>query len=169
MKLVEFLIETLHAHAQTLQRLAALVGEERLINLLENETRRDPASPPIVLNSQWFVEPASTNDLDASVAYRHLEGAVHELKLPATLEFHLWAYPYYRLMIESPIHLHSRIVDKDEKSLIDEAIRHAQIWFASLLIPAALQPQAQRAAEIPWIRFRATLLKKMGRRLFVSL
>jgi hypothetical protein len=47
---------------------------------------------------------------------------------------------------------------------VDEAVAQAQAWMRSLGLPAAIAPQAERAAEIPWLRFRSEILPRLGRR-----
>lgn len=169
MRLVDFLIHLLDAHAQTLQRLAALFGEEVLLEMLETagespstEGEETPALPR--LESPWLDPPS----FDASYSpYAELEAAVHDMKLPAVFEFHLWAYPPYRAYIESPLDLNSKIRGPGGDVgtvLVDEAVAQAEAWIKKLPIPPEHGLQAERAAHIPWLRFRAEVLKRIGRR-----
>lgn len=206
MRLVEFLVHLLEAHAQTLQRLAALFGEERLLEMLEtagekaDEARWSgsdaPPPPPPLENPNddrhpfdstilalkrprvspienekigtwpvdWFeVSPSRVS----GSTYAELEGAVQEMNLPEFLEFYLWAYPHYRAFIESPLDLDSRIRGAGSDAglaLVEEAMAQAEQWIRSLPIPPAISQQAERAAQIPWLRFRANVLKRIGKR-----
>ena len=163
MKLVDFLIQLLEAHAQTLQRLAALFGEPGLLQLLE-EAGELPDLPPIETLKPEYFQPPHPGEYPA---YAQLEGAVREVKLPAVLEFHLWAYPHYRAFIESSIDLNSRIQGAGGdagQALVDEAVARAQNWVQRLPMPPGLGLQAERAAHIPWLKFRSNVLKRIGRR-----
>jgi hypothetical protein len=168
MRFVEFLIAILEAHAQTLHRLAALLGEEILVELLEtagdDETIPKLPSPPLALSPDWFDTPAPFSEASA---YGELEGAVSEMKLPSMLEFHLWAYPHYRSWIESPVTLNSRIKGTGSDagiSLVDDAVARAEEWVKRLPLPPQIGHQAERAAQIPWLRFRTVVLKRIGKR-----
>jgi hypothetical protein len=167
MRLVDFLIELLEAQAQTLQRLAALFGEERLLDLLEQagELPTDPVEllhgPAELLNSGQVEAPSRQS---AGSTYAELEGAVRELGLPEVLEFHLWAYPHYRAFIESSLDLASRIAGDAPLALIDEAVAQSEAWVKRLPIPPAIWPQAKAAGQHPWLRFRTNVLKRSGRR-----
>jgi hypothetical protein len=164
MRLVDFLIELLHAQAKTLQRLAFLFGEDWLLEMLEEAGENMiEEGHPLKIEFDWFEK---SDISDPSSAYLQLEGAVAEHSLSAALQFHLWAYPYYRLLIESSFHLKSKIrILHDAKSfeLVDEAIKQSKKWISGLPIPADLVPQAEKIAEIPWVRFRANILKKIGK------
>ncbi|MCM2277554.1 MAG: hypothetical protein NDJ89_05710 [Oligoflexia bacterium] len=166
MRIVEFLCQLLEAHAETLRRLAALLGEERLLEVLEEAGEREaerPASAPIELHAEKLLAPQSSG----GSAYQELEGAVREFGLPAVLEFHLWAYPHYRAFIESPIDLDSRIPGPGGDTgtvLVEEAVAQAAAWVRKLPLPSQLGLQAERAAHVPWLRFRTQTLRRIGRR-----
>lgn len=175
MRLVEFLIALLEAHAETLKRLAALFGEENLIQLLEMAGDEDapksskaPANeaPPIrLIHPSYFDAPSPFSATDST--YAELEGAVHEMGLPAFLEFHLWAYPHYRAFIESPIDLNSRIPGPGGEAgvaLVDEAVTQAEAWVKGLPMSELVRDQASRAAHVPWLKFRTQVLKRIGKR-----
>ena len=167
MQLVEFLIYLLEAQAQTLHRLAALFTEEILLHMLEESGDRIAEQTPTPRFgkewSEWF-EPQSPG---YSSPYTQLEGAVQDFQLPAVLEFHLWAYPHYRAFIESEIDLDSRIPGPGGDigiSLVDEAVEQAEAWVKALPIAPEFAVQAQRAAHVPWLRFRTQVLKRIGKR-----
>ena len=168
MRLVDILISLLEAHAQTLQSLATLVGEERLLRLLEEagELDQDYLTSPLP-KPEWFDPPMSSSDAGS---YTELEGAVREFGLPEVLEFNLWAYPPYRSFVESDFPLESRVRmnsnkgEKREIEWIEEIVNSAQTWIRRLPLPSEISTQAERAAEIPWLRFRATVLKRIGKR-----
>lgn len=171
MRLVDFLISVLQAHGQTLGRLAAFFGEERFFEMLEEagEDMERSLPPSKFVNTTgaeviWLDSPGPGSN---SNAYAELEGAVRDMNLPAMLEFHLWAYPHYRAFIESSLDLNSRIRGPGYESgaaLVDEACMQAEAWIKRIPIPAALAPQAERAAQIPWLRFRSEVLKRIGKR-----
>lgn len=170
MRFVDFLIALLEAHAQTLQRLAALFGEERLLEMLESagedETGKGATQrpePAALTHPEWI---QSVEDGSGS-AYAELEGAIHEMNLPAVLEFHLWAYPLYRAYIESSFDLGSKIQGAGSSagtSMVNEAVAYAEEWIKCLPMPPGISQQAERAAQIPWLRFRAEVLKRIGKR-----
>lgn len=165
MKLIDFLISVLQAHGQTLQRLAALFGEEEILEILElagdsSDDKNQNTTNEFQLLSEWL-EPPST--ITHRSAYAEIEGAVREMKLPAVLEFHLWTYPFYRVLIESPFDLRSKIQVKDDQ-LVRAALEGARTWAKQLPIHPAHSRQAELAAHAPWIRFRTKTLKKLGQR-----
>lgn len=164
MKLVEFLICLLDAQAQTLQRLAALFGEDAFIEILESQEA--PSLPPSLhsLNPAWFEASGPTG---YSSSYAELEGAVRDFRLSEVLEFHLWAYPHYRAFIESSIDLTSKIIGPGTDTgvvLVDEAVAQAQDWVRKLPIHPSMSRQAELAAHVPWLKFRAQILKRIGKR-----
>lgn len=176
MRLVEFLIALLEAHAETLKRLAALFGEENLMHLLEmagddeeplprGSTKGKPAPPIKLVNPSFFDAPSPFSATDST--YAEIEGAVHEMNLPAFLEFHLWAYPHYRAFIESPVDLNSRIPGPGGEAgvaLVDEAVTQAEAWVKGLPMSDLVRDQASRAAHVPWLKFRTQILKRIGKR-----
>lgn len=175
MRLVDFLIAILNAHAQALTRLAAFFGEETFIEMLEDSGETiDQALPPSKFAKNTHADGViwldSPNPSSNANAYRELEGAVREFGLPEVLNFHLWAYPHYRAFIESAFDLNSRIkTDANSDSaiqLVEEAVQQAQAWVRALPIPPAAAPAAERAAQMPWIRFRTETLKYLGKRPF---
>lgn len=168
MRIVEFLIAILEGHAETLKRLAALLGEENLITLLEMAGDEDEAPKPAenatVIPLHDFESPRAGSP---SAPYAELEGAVHEMNLPAVLEFHLWAYPHYRAFIESPLDLNSRIPGPGTEVgsiLVEEAVAQAEAWAKKLPVSEAVTQQVLRTAHVPWLRFRTNVLKRIGKR-----
>ena len=175
MRLVDFLVLLLQAHAETLKRLAAFFGEESLVALLEDagesfdDRRLAGMAPPsfaktAVASVTWIDTPTPHSNANA---YAELEGTVHELGLPEVLEFHLWAYPHYRAFIESSVDLNARLSPGNSDAgmaLIEEATAAAEAWVKTLAIPPAVAAAAYKAAHVPWLRFRTEALKKIGRR-----
>jgi hypothetical protein len=166
-RLVDFLVLLLEGHAETLKRLAAFFGEDRFLEMLESSDADEPELPK--LDDKLVPFEAIGNRLPAGARspYVELEGAVREFGLPAVLEFHLWAYPYYRAFIESDLDLGSFLQEGNPEAgvaLADEAIRQAKEWVRKLPIPPAVSLQAEAAAAVPWIRFRTSALRKMGLR-----
>ena len=171
MTLSAFLSQILETHAITLQHLAAFFGEEALFELLEQSAEahsEDPdLNPEFHLDLNWFYLPKPS----LSQGYAEIEGSVLELKLPEVLEFHLWAYPFYRKFVESSLNLKSNITRDSGaiEALVEEAVYEAQVWIKRLPLPSQLSQHAQRIAHTPWIRFRSDILKKSGKRPFQSL
>lgn len=165
MRLVEFLIQLLEAHANTLHRLAALFGEEALLQMLEDSGERiGEETAPARFEESWFEAPRPQG---FSSPYAELESAVHDCKLPAVLEFHLWAYPHYRAFIECGLELDARIPGPGGDAgiqLVDEAVEQAEAWIRRLPIAPEFSQQASRAAHVPWLRFRTQVLKRIGKR-----
>ncbi len=167
MRLVDFLIHLLEAHAGTLNRLAALLGEDSLTELLEmsGESRvRDDRKLLLHQEPQYFNK---TLPQKSASVYAELESAVRSFNLAPTLEFHLWTYPYYRAYIESSLDLNAALSSHGEAGigrLADEAFLDARAWARTLPLSPDLAKQADHAAEVPWIKFRAALLKKTGQR-----
>lgn len=164
MRWVEFLIHFLTAQGQTLQRLAALFGEEDLLEMLEEVGESYEVKPLILdLNPERF---QSAGDASGSGnPYQQLEWAVTELKLSPTLEFHLWAYPFYRYMIESGVELDARVgpfPDDFTHVLVNEAVKQAKDWVQRLPIAPEHSLQAEKAALVSWLRFRSEVLKRFG-------
>jgi hypothetical protein len=151
-----------------LQRLAAIFGEDILVEMLETVGEKyEEKRIQVTLNihAEWFEE--SRRGDDPGAAYAELEMAVQEMKLPKMLEFYLWAYPPYRAFIESSLDLNSRIPGPGGNvgtAIVEEAVAQAQNWIKALPIPPAIGQQAERAAQIPWLRFRTEALKRIGRR-----
>ncbi|MBC7386818.1 MAG: hypothetical protein H7301_11745 [Cryobacterium sp.] len=165
MKLVEFLILVLAAHAETLKRLAAFFGEEAFVEILEESD--DENAPPRKSNHprgtlpRWMEDPGSEPN-----AYALLEGTVRDFDLPAVLQFHLWAYPPYRAFIESSVNLNAKLTPGDDagKALVENACADAEEWVKSLPMPSVVTVAAYKAAAVPWLRFRTETLKRLGRR-----
>jgi hypothetical protein len=164
-RLVEFLIYVLEAHAETLKRLAALLGEENLVQLLEmagDDETPSQAGPPTahaeIVRLHDFEAPAPGSP---SSPYAELEGSVQDMNLPAVLQFHLWAYPHYRAFIESPVDLNARIPGPGPGQnnevglvLVDEAVAQAEVWVKKLPVTELVSQQVLRTAHVPWLRFR---------------
>ncbi len=170
MKLVDFLILLLETQAQTLQRLAAFFGEEELLHMLESAGEKEEKGESSISIEMSWIEPSRATE--SSSAYTQLESSVRDINLPAVLEFHLWAYPFYRSIIESSLDLRStlrRSEDHAVERLLNECILQAKLWIKNLPIHPDQSAQAERIAMIPWLRFRTEVLKKIGKRPIASL
>lgn len=166
MRLVEFLISLMTAHAQTLQRLAALFGEEEMLEMLETAGESEEIIETFEPKALSLLREAPLGTGPSS-PYAELEGAIHDLGLSEVQEFHLWAYPLYRAYIESELDLNTQIKGASPDcgpTMVDEAIAQAEAWVRKLPIPPSLAQQAERAAQVPWLRFRTDVLKRIGRR-----
>lgn len=169
MRLVDLLILLLSAHADTLRRLSAFFGEETFVEMLEEsgETIEDALPPTEYAGTVGASIIWIDSQVSNSNAYAELEGTVSEFQISAVLHFHVWAYPHYRKFIESAIDLNARLPvggGDAGPALIEEACLQAEAWVAALPMSGAVKPAAQKAAQIPWLRFRSEALKKMGRR-----
>lgn len=181
-RLLDFLVAVLAAHAHTLNRLAALFSEEMLVEVLERagEAADDRAmaardagtaetpDPTARLNLRWN---PSTSQLAAS-AYQELETAISDFRVSKILEFHLWAYPYYRQWIQSPTDLAETLDLESDPSAInrlaEDAMLDAQAWVRALPISPDFGRRAELASQAAWVRFRTDLLRKAGLRPIAS-
>jgi len=178
MRLVEFLKYLLAAHGEALRRLAALLGEDALIAVLE-ELPEDPRAiaplsrrlasaflPPMIPFKPK--EPGMERTLvPLANPYQELEGAVREMKLPAVLEFYIWAFPLYRSYIESGLDLNSRLpspVSESVMEVVEDAIQESRNWVRRMPIPPHLGLRVDQAAKTPWLKFRSDVLKNLGSR-----
>ena len=176
-KLSDFLAELLQAHGQVLLRLAALLGENELLELLEQAEELHPSDEiSTERERKWESEirarlVSSPGD-SAHEGLAIIQSTIHDMNLPSVLEFYVWAYPHYRAFVESGIDLSYRIPritatgapSESGVSLVEEAVFQAKEWFMKLPIHPAQAPAAERAAEIPWLRFRTEVLKRVGKR-----
>ena len=160
LRLIEFLICLLEAHAQTLQRLAALFGEDVLFELLEN-AGDEMQQPDLEIHSKWLQAPGSAA---TGNPYGELESAVQDTQLAKILEFHLWAYPLYRAFVESSLDFNSRLREGVGTAMVEDAVKYAESWVKNLNLPSDFSQRAQAAAQVPWLRFRAEMLRKIGQR-----
>lgn len=170
MRLVDFLIALLQTHAHALQRLAALFGEDVLIEILENQPEppefpdpRKSARPSYSMSD--FKNPPLRGVGGFGGSYSELETTVQNLRLPTMLEFHLWAYPPYRAFIESGLSLDATVAKTETtENLVKEVIEQATQWVRQLPLPPEFSLQAERATEVAWIRFRTEMLQGIGKR-----
>jgi hypothetical protein len=183
--LAEFLSEILKSHGQTLLRLAALLGEETLLELLEQAEELDPIVPTdpvqrsiqreheVVWQEKTRAKLVFSAEKPPQEGFAQIHSSVQDMNLPSVLEFYVWAYPYYRAFIESELDLKLRIPPHQPSSsgatdsalsLVEEAVHHAKDWFRRLPIPPGVAGAAERAAELPWFRFRTEILKRLGHR-----
>jgi hypothetical protein len=169
-KLVDFLVSLLEAHAQALTRLAALMTEESLLEVLERagESEEELESPVLKSLPHWA---RGGHPTGVAAAYAQLETAVRGFGLPQFLLFHLWTYPHYRALIENATDLNAIIPEGDDStpsdmasSLVDESVEQAKLWVRSLGLAPDLGARAEKAAEVPWLKFRAAMLAKLGKR-----
>ena len=168
-RLVDFLIAVLRTHGETLNRLAALFGEEIVLDMLENAPEGGPSEEQ---QRSWeklltLFAPLPTNGpvWDADAAYRRLESEVHSQKMAEFLEFHVWAYPFYRVFAESALDLRAPVLHSEAAAQLTEAaVLAAKEWRAKLPIADEYRTRAESAASLPWIRFRTELMDRFGTR-----
>ncbi len=166
MRIADFLIYLLEAHAQTLHRLAALFGDDLLLHMLEQvgEKMENEPAPEYRFQVDWFQKVSVPG---YSSPYLEIESAVRDFKLPSVLEFHLWTYPLYRAYVESSLSLDDLIPGPgaDVGSwMVDESVQDAQHWMKRLPITSEFSKQAESAAHAPWLKFRTQVLKRIGKR-----
>lgn len=179
MRLSEFLAEILTTHGQVLLRLAAMLGEEELLELIEKAEELHPTPAPHEGEEpgsqweKWLRERLTHSPGDTpSHAMAEIQGAVSDLNLPEVLEFYVWAYPPYRAYVETGIDLSLRIPrqgatgapSESGLQLTEDAVERAKHWFRRLPIASTMAPAAERVVEVPWLRFRSEVLKRVGRR-----
>lgn len=166
MRLVDFLILMLKAHAETLKGLSDLLGEDVVFAILERTSEEDDTIPPLPQKHTLRVRTEATAVRSGS-AYMELQDAVHHFHLPGTLEFHIWAYPHYRTFIESPFDLDSvlePVGQSGEFPLAEEAITQAKKWISKIPGPAAFQTRIQQVSDQAWLRFRTQVFQKAGKK-----
>jgi hypothetical protein len=175
MTVAELLTQLLITHAHVLQRLAAYFGEEELFELLEKASEireeqqgKNPKSP-FKFQKDWFI-PAPLKIARTS-PYAELDGTVREMNLPAVLEFHLWAYPFYREWIESSVDLRATInpTSQGGSLTVQEALAQAKSWLSSLPVHPIHAERVITLGMTPWIRFQSEIMKKLGARPLNSL
>jgi hypothetical protein len=176
MRLVEFLSLLLITHGESLKRLAALLGEDELVAILESQPEDTLSGEPVLSHEVlgWFQPPDQTpwsqterrNPAQRS-PYQELEWSVKDQNIPMVLQFYIWAYPPYRKWIERNIDLNVRFpnpVTPAVMKVIDEVIEDARIWVKKLPIAPDMAVRAATTAKNPWLKFRADVLKAMGHR-----
>ena len=169
MTLVEFVIHLLTAHSHVLQRLAAFFGEEKLLELLEelsnpsDGSHPTPIPPPFHYEKNWFSR--APLQLAKTSPYTELEGSVRELNLSSVLEFHLWAYPFYRQWIESALDLKMTIhPTPGGEVIVQETLAQARWWINQLPVHPSLAEQVRVLGMAPWLRFQSDVTKQLGKR-----
>lgn len=171
MSLSSLLILLLEAHGEGLKRLAAFFGEEAFMEIVETAeddatSAAEPASHArlsAIARQSERVERIQT--LETDQGYREIQASVRELGLPEFLEFYLWAFPPYRALVENAVELGAHLPSENKelsRELVEGVIQGANFWLRSLPIPAASAAAAERAYQVPWLRFRGAALKGMG-------
>lgn len=166
MKLADLLAQILESHGEGLKRLAAYFGEEAFMELIESGTPEEPAHQAkltAIAKKTQGVERIQTLEMDQG--YREIQSRVRDLGLPEFLEFYLWAFPPYRALIENSVELGASLPRENQalsRELVDGVIHGAEFWIRSLPIPTASFAAAERAYQVPWIRFRDVALRKLG-------
>jgi hypothetical protein len=153
----------LKAQGESLARLAAFFGEEKLLEMLEDrdEERDGEIFSKTILNKiHKSAEHFEATAQEASL-YGALQGAVSEAHLSEPLEFHLWAFAPYRRLVEGSVPLSMPIQDA-LPDLVEESLRYSTHWLNSLAISSIVFPQAKAGFEPVWVRFRAQMLKSSG-------
>jgi len=180
MRFVEFLIRMLSAHAETLQALSMLLGEDVLVGLLENfpdsddikDIFKEPSPEQIAVFENLANPPPPPHKPERRLAsprspYQELDWSVQELHLPALLSFYIWTYPPYRRWVESKIDLGACVTSKDSPELlgiIEQAAEDARHWTRQMPIPPQMAARVDAVVKKAWLKFRADMLKTVGQR-----
>ena len=168
-RLVDFLTAVLRTHAESLNRLAALFGEDIVLDMLENTPELDPSPEQVTawegLFSRFAPLPTSGPLGDPDAAYRRLESEVHSQKMAEFLEFHVWTFPFYRVFAESALDLRAPVLHAEAAAeLTEAAVLAARAWRERLPIAEEFRARADSAMSLPWIRFRTELMDRFGTR-----
>lgn len=170
MRLYEFLAFTLEAHGQTLRVLADFLGEDTLLEILEQagDLASDPDGvvKPVLGEGEMPFFPEKKEGyrpiLGGFSPYGFIEGTVREQALPEVLEFHLWSYPGYRKFVESKLALETVFDGAHAEEVIRRA-REAELeWFRSLPIQTPVSVALEKTLAQPWLRFRTQVLQRCG-------
>jgi hypothetical protein len=156
----------LQTQAETLMRLGALFGEDTLLDMLENsdEPREDSPERAKPLLSQWTEPSAIRGVPDSGAAYARISNAVSGRGIPEFFEFHVFAWPYYRVWVEGEIDF-NRVIRVDAAPVIAEAALAASRAFVDRLpMPDEYRPRARAAAEVPWVKFAGDVKARAGAR-----
>ena len=177
MRFVEFLIRLLTAHADTLQALSQILDEDQFIALLENYPEntdgifKAPSPEQIAVFEEVHFPPTPLKPerrvFNPRSPYQELDWAVQELHLPSLLGFYIWTYPPYRKWIESKVDLNARIASANSPELlgiIEQAADDAKHWVRQLTIPPQMTARVDAAVNKSWLKFRAEVLKSLGKR-----
>lgn len=170
----------LRTQAELLKSLEASYGEDGAIELLESAepTEALQALEEEVLRAEWFEPLSAASEEEATAqgasAYAELEQFARDLGLQERLEFHLWAFPGYRLLVESALPLTSTLRARDAK--LDppaEVMRLLQRFFEEWLRSLPMAPDQhlswQKRLHAEWLKLRSQLHKKLGLPLFTRL
>lgn len=166
MLLADFLGEFLGAHAEALGRLADLMSEDIVIQLMEDERPHTP-SPELkqIVDQIW--DPKNTIQVTES-PYMTIEQWVRQHRIPKQVEFYVWAYPAYRMIIESSLTPESNSVlkpdDKRYDALFAACRNEGLAWIRSQKLDEPLHTAAEKSVDLAWVKFRANMLKRLGRK-----
>ncbi len=169
LRIVDLLTALLTAHAETLVRLSALLGEEELLGLLDEF--EDPVPEDgLKVSLEWnegSVEVLPRGETLPHSPYALLEGTVRELGLPAFLEFYLWAFPPYRFFVEGSTPLDARFteagaasLDRLTRALMEDGLQ----WVRNLRVPSSVSRELEQSQKSPWLKFRSSVMDRAGAR-----
>ena len=122
-------------------RLAGVLGEDALLELLESQEAPEPRGIP---------KTAGPSVLGEDV-YARLENTVRESGLPKTLEFHLWAYPPYRKWIESASRLDASLSQDEASHAVASAMEDSLEWRSVVLAHLPNGDQLAKHMSAPWL------------------
>ncbi|MCM0606614.1 MAG: hypothetical protein KA715_11035 [Xanthomonadaceae bacterium] len=166
MLLADFLGEFLGAHAEALGRLSSLMSDDIVVQLMEDERTHTPSTELKQLVDQVW-NPKNTILVSES-PYMTIEQWVRQHRIGKQLEFYVWAYPAYRMIIESALTPESNSLLKHDDKKWDElfaACRNEGIeWIKSQKLDEPLHTASLKSVDLSWVKFRANMLKRLGRR-----
>lgn len=161
MRLVDYLIALLIAHAEVLTLLQEELGSRVELRALLETSHPKPPSPK-------DLGPESAPEVPSEESpYEELQTVISSLKLEPELEHYLWQYPHYRAFAESPLTLSHLLVPRHStrgEVFVTEAIHYAKEWLEELSLSPEKLARIQNLSEPIWARFRTTVLRNLGLR-----
>lgn len=147
--LANFLSFVLARHADGLKLLAESLSEDLLVEIIERrfEDETYKGMSPLLAAGVW----EDPEESHADVVYEEIQTTVEKSKLPQSLEFYLWTYPYYRTWIEDQFLLDS-FLKKEEylEPLLDEARLEWIRWLEYLGLPSAQTKSLKEVMNTRW-------------------
>lgn len=171
MRLTDFLICLLQFHSRVLRSLQDLLGEEALLAVLERSAEEGPSISYSTLKRLAPSDGArKIQALRSSPVspYEELESAVSSSDLHHALQFHLWAYPSYRALIESSLGLDEALPGSAEP-WVQESLAHSETWYATLPLPGEIRVQADPPIEAARTWLQMEVRKRCGEKGLKSL
>jgi hypothetical protein len=164
MKLLDFVILLLKTQAETLNALFQFLGRDILLEILERASdTEEPPLPALDFHPEWLSQALCSSQAESGAqAYRQIQQAVEKLRLAPFLEFYLWSYPFYRLIIESPLDLNADFKgthsQEAHRTLVDKAKFASDLWINRLNLPQEVASTLQNEINAMWTSFQKIAL-----------